>query len=222
MNIQLASDLHLEFIAHEGEQVRVIEPAPGADLLVLAGDIHLGTQAIDHFREWPVPVLYVAGNHEFYNHHWERTRADLRDVCAGSNIHFLDNSEFEFQGVRFLGSTLWTDFRLPGRSQAEWMRNVDRGLADARAIRTTHGRFNSRQSLADHQASHHWLQGELLKEFAGPTVMVTHHGPHPKSIHPKWADDPVSAGFVSDLETLMAHADLWLHGHVHDSFDYPS
>jgi len=222
VKIQLASDLHLEFIDRKasGEILRVIEPTPDVDVLVLAGDIHQGTQAIDRFRDWPVPVIYVAGNHEFYNQRWERARDDLRSACAGSNIHFLDNQDFEFNGVRFLGSTLWTDFRLAGLSQAEWMRNVDAGLNDFRAIRTIRGRFHSRNSLADHKLSRSWLECELSNDFDGETVVVTHHGPHPKSIHPRYAGNPLNAGFVSDLEPLMAHVDLWLHGHVHDNFDY--
>lgn len=112
MKIQLASDLHLELLENRFPNARIIEPAPGADLLVLAGDIHGAAKAVDAFRDWPVPVLYVAGNHEFYQHSWEQTRLDIRAACAGTNIHFLDNDGFVFGGVRFLGCTLWTDFKI--------------------------------------------------------------------------------------------------------------
>ena len=220
MKIQLASDLHLEFLGQRAQQVRMIEPAPEADLLVLAGDIHRGTQAVEVFADWPVPVLFLAGNHEFYGHSWEQTRADLRSACAGTNVTFLDNDVVEFDGVRVLACTLWTDFRLPGASQALHMHEVGRALNDYRLIRTQAGTLRAQDTLADHQRSRDWLERELAKPFEGATVVVTHHGPHPLSIAPQFDGNALNAGFVSDLTPLMAGVDLWLHGHEHDSFDY--
>jgi hypothetical protein len=49
---------------------------------------------------------------------------------------------------------------------------------------------------------------------------VTHHGPHRNSVHPRYAGDLLNAAFVSNLTPLVEQADLWIHGHVHDSFDY--
>ena len=220
MKIQLASDLHLEFLGQWARQASLIEPAPGADLLVLAGDIHHGTQAVEVFADWPVPVLYLAGNHEFYGRSWEQTRADLRSACAGTNVTFLDNDVIEFDGVRVLGCTLWTDFRLPGARQARHMREVERGLNDYRLIRTQAGKLRTPDTLADHERSRRWLERELAKPFGGKTVVATHHRPHPLSIAPQFAGNALNAGFVSDLTPLLANVDLWLHRHVHDSFDY--
>lgn len=220
MKIQLASDLHLEFLGNRAQQVRLIEPAPDADLLVLAGDIHRGTQAVEVFADWLVPVLYLAGNHEFYGQSWEATRVSIRSACSGTNVTILDNDVVEFDGVRVLGCTLWTDFRLPGATQARHMREVERGLNDYRQIRTQAGILRARDTLADHERSRSWLEREVAKPFAGKTVVVTHHGPHPLSIAPRFVGDAMNAGFVSDLTPLMGDVQLWLHGHVHDSFDY--
>lgn len=220
MNIQLASDLHLEFLERRFPGERIIKPAPGADILVLAGDIHNGIKAVASFGNWPVPVVYVAGNHEFYGNAWEQTRADLRKACAGTNIHFLDNDVVEFEGVRFLGCTLWTDFRLRGFTQTECMSSVEQRLNDYHVIHTLAGTLRARDTLADHVQSRRWLEGELAKSYSGKTVVVTHHGPHPLSIHPRYQGDQINVGFVSDLTPLLQQADLWLHGHVHDSFDY--
>jgi len=82
MRIQLASDFHLEF-ERPRSPARIIEPAPDADVLVLAGDIHKGTEAVDAFPDWPVPVVLVAGNHEFYGRDWLRTRDELQRAAAG-------------------------------------------------------------------------------------------------------------------------------------------
>jgi Icc-related predicted phosphoesterase len=67
-----------------------------------------------------------------------------------------------------------------------------------------------------------WLDGKLAEPFAGPTVVITHHAPSPKSIHPRFEDSLLNACFVSDVERLIAgsRARLWIHGHTHDSFDY--
>lgn len=63
MKIQVASDLHLEFLDQRFPDYRVIEYTD-ADVLIIAGDIHRNTKAISAFADWPVPVIYVHGNHE--------------------------------------------------------------------------------------------------------------------------------------------------------------
>ena len=70
--------------------------------------------------------------------------------------------------------------------------------------------------------SKEWLTEQLNYRFAGPTVVITHHGPHWESVHPKYRTGTslLTAAFVSDLAALMGKALLWVHGHVHDSFDY--
>ena len=221
LRIQLASDLHLEFIQREFPGARLISPAYGADLLVLAGDIGAGTQAIDFFRNWPVPVLYLAGNHEFYGHAIEQIRIDLRKAAAGTSITFLDNDSVDLGGVRFLGTTLWTDYRLElNRTQRQLMEQAELSINDHRRIVCREGRFTAAKALAEHELSRSWLNRELDRPYDGKTVVISHHGPHPLSVHPRYAGDPVNAAFVSDLSELLPKADLWLHGHVHDSFDY--
>lgn len=219
MRIQLASDLHLEFDLPRSP-ARLIEPAPGADLLVLAGDIHSGIAGIEAFLGWPVPVLYVPGNHEFYGSEWRSTRQDMRAAAAGTNVYLLDNDHVVVDGVRFLGCTMWTDFLVRGTPQLTVMGNVGRGLNDYYVIKNEGARLKPEDTLADHLSSRAWLQAELAKPWPGPTVVVTHHAPHPRSIHPRYAGHRLSGGFYSDLTELLRGADLWLHGHVHDSCSY--
>jgi len=220
LKIQLASDLHLEMLEKKFPGARIVDPVEGADVLVLAGDIQEATKAVEVFGEWPVPVLYVAGNHEFYGHWWEQTRVDIRPACAGTSITYLDNDAVELGGVRFLGCTLWTDFQLRGFTRQQWMHEVGQGLNDYWRIATQEGVLRPDQTLEDHERSRRWLEQELAKPFAGETVVITHHGPHPLSVHPRYLGNPTNAGFVSDLTPLLFKTNLWLHGHVHDSFDY--
>lgn len=222
MRVQLASDLHLEFLAAAGfPRKRLIAPAHGADILVLAGDICTGALAIELFADWPVPVLYVAGNHEFYGHDFHRLRRQLKDGAVGTSVTVLDNDCVELGGVRFLGSTLWTDYQFSaGLEQWQAMARARRTLADHSRIRSGAEPFGPEHALAEHNASRRWLEQELSRRYDGRTVVVTHHAPHPGSVHARYAGDPVNCAFVSDLGGLVGMANLWLHGHVHDGFDY--
>ncbi len=226
MKIQLASDLHLEFLQRDWPGERIIAPVPGADVLVLAGDISNGADACRLFADWPshparVPIIYVCGNHELYHHAMDPMLAKIREGADLNNIHFLENDSVVIGGVRFLGTTLWTDYLLnPLQSQVESMEQAQKGLNDHQLIRQAHRRFSAQDALDKHKVARAWLTDELSKPFAGKTVVVTHHGPHPLSVHPRYANNPINAAFVSDLSDLMPGVDLWLHGHVHDGFDY--
>lgn len=100
MNIQLAFGRQQELLERRFRGERIIEPRPSAEMLVLSGDIRNGTKAVASFADWPVPIVYVAGNYEFYENVWAQIRADLRKACAETNIHFLGNDFFAFGRVR--------------------------------------------------------------------------------------------------------------------------
>jgi predicted phosphodiesterase len=221
MKIQLASDLHLEFLQKwPGE--RLIAPVHGVDVLVLAGDIANGVQVCKLFSDWPVPVLYVAGNHEMYDHPIIGMREKLRRECKEVGIVFMDNDTVTIGGVRFLGATLWTDYRLPrlNRTQSQLMEVAGSRLNDHFLIRSGRHTFTPADALRTHEKSRTWLEAQLDKPFNGKTVVITHHGCHPLSVHPRYIVEQLNAAFVSDLSDLMPQVDLWMHGHVHDSFDY--
>jgi Icc-related predicted phosphoesterase len=221
MKVQLASDLHLEFIARQFPGETLIRPAYGADVLVLAGDIANDLLAIKLFAHWPVPVVYVLGNHEFYDSDWPKMREQLNRGAVGTSVTVLDNGSWEFGGVRFLGTTLWTDYRLrANRTQRQLMDVAGSRLRDHSAIRVGAEAFTPEMALHDHEQSRQWLEEQLALPFDGKTVVVTHHGPSARSIHPRYMGDAVNAAFVSELDDIVCKADLWLHGHVHDSFDY--
>lgn len=229
MKIQLASDLHLEFLQEAWPGEHIIDPVACADVLVLAGDIAAGSDGINFFGDWPspngrVPVVYVAGNHEFYGHPIGPQRERMKAAAALRGVHFLENETVEIGEVRFLGATLWTDYKLRSdRTQAQQMEAVERGLNDHRLIRTGRKLFTAKDALERHMESRAWLISELAKSWEGKTVVVTHHGPHPLSTHPRYVDNPLNGGFVSDLSEILLSSNaphLWLHGHVHDGFDY--
>lgn len=227
MKIQIASDLHLERMMPRFPDFRGVTPGD-ADLLIIAGDIHQGTAAIDAFAHWPVPVLYVHGNHEAYDAQYRQVIADIgrRARESGGHVRHLERDAVVIGGVRFLGCCLWTDYALqqPGQeplTQEAAMEQARTILFDHRVITMPGGAcFSPQDALRDHQLSRDWLAQQLALPFDGKTVVITHHGVHPRSIHARFTGSPLNPGFVSDLTPLLAQADVWIHGHVHDSFDY--
>ncbi len=218
MKIQIASDLHLEFLERSFPDFRVVEPGD-ADVLILAGDIHHGDRAFDVFRDWHCPVLLLHGNHELYGSVAEVVLAQLRKRGNVGNVHYLEQETVVIAGVRFLGCCLWTDYALHGDPQHS-MRLARVALMDHKAIRTRHGKFRPEAALALHGEARDWLKQTLAQPHDGPTVVCTHHAPHAGSIHPQYTGNPHNPAFVSDLTGLLGMADVWIHGHVHNSFDY--
>ena len=113
MRLQLLSDLHLE------TERFTPQPAPDAELLVLAGDIDSRWTGLELFRDWPVPVLFVAGNHEFDGREFTTTLAALRARCDSFGIRLLECESLviadrEGRRIRFVATTRWCDFDLFG------------------------------------------------------------------------------------------------------------
>lgn len=219
MKIQIASDLHLEFLEKRFPHYRVLEPAD-ADVLVIAGDIHRTTEAVRAFADWPVPVIYVHGNHEAYYGQYSELVTNMRAASEGSQVRYLENDELVLHGVRFLGCCLWTDYCLYDSNPLAAMAEAEDKLMDHRVILAGDGYFSPQDALAIHRESRAWLESRLAQAFDGPTVVVTHHAPHPGSIHPRFDASTLNAAFISDLTPLLEKADLWIHGHVHDGVDY--
>jgi predicted phosphodiesterase len=220
MKLQILSDLHLSVSGMEPEQT-------DADLYVLAGDIARPAAACAWAQRLEKPAIYVAGNHEFYGGELARTIDELRTSCAGSDVHFLEQDALTIGGVRFLGTTLWSDFLLYGEGTLR-----EQAIAEAEAVvwdfkKISLGANTDRLlTVADCAAlfgdAYAWLNARLDEPFEGPTVVVTHFAPSPKSIHARFAGSLLNPCFISDAEDLMGsdRVNLWIHGHTHNSFDY--
>jgi predicted phosphodiesterase len=215
--ILVASDLHLEFSDIELD-------ASAADVVVLAGDIHEGAAGVTWAKErFAQPVVYVAGNHEFYNGEVGAVTAAMKTAAEGSNVRVLDDEAATIAGVRFLGAVLWTDFALYGETvKATAFERCVAFMPDFKIVRYGPEIFTPDDTIAIHQRSRDWLRARFAEAHEGPTVVVTHHAPHRGSLAERYAEDPVSAAFVSDLEPLILESQppLWIHGHTHTPFDY--
>jgi len=220
LRLRVMSDLHLEF-------ADFVPPPAKCDAVVLAGDIHQGSAGLlwarRVFRE--LPIIYVPGNHEYYGRDWDNLARDMARVAGEQDIQLLDCGATVIAGVRILGCTLWTDFDLFGIEQrTDSMAAVGRSLFDYRYIESRGRRIVPEQTRQRHLAERAWLESRLAAAADGSaraTVVVTHMVPSLKSTAERYRALPVSAGFASHLDALVARADLWIHGHTHDSYDYP-
>lgn len=217
MKIHLLSDLHTEFAPFN-------PPETDADVVVLAGDTATGVKGIARAKEWfpDRPVLYVAGNHEYYGESIPRLNHKLAAAAEAAGVHFMENREMVMDGVRFLGCTLWTDFELFGERQHS-MAAAQAAMNDFRVIRVDpeYRRFRPMDARAIHHRSLHWLAERLDAPFAATTVIVTHHAPSLRSVNPEFREHGATPAYASDLEWLLdGRAALWLHGHTHVGLDY--
>ncbi|MHB1880831.1 MAG: metallophosphoesterase [Acidithiobacillus sp.] len=238
MRIAYASDLHLEF-----DDSLTLTGLSTADVLVLAGDVdtmpEYYTEILRKLRlVYAGPVIFVLGNHEYYNGVFPDDRQKYREAIAHDPQAFLLENEavilgdvMPTAGVRFLGATLWTDF-----ASGKQMRNCRRMMSDfdvifdgactLQGVGTRHGHSGSitpETILKVHQDSIAWLDDQFTHHpHDGPTVVITHHAPSYKSQHPRFAGSPISGGFCSNQEHRIQRwkPDVWIHGHVHDSLDY--
>ncbi len=251
VNIQLMSDLHLEVHPHFAPS-----PSAHADLLVLAGDIgsyqagsritdsDFGLARFSPRHGWPMPVIFVPGNHEYDTLDFDATDARLREVCQRLDIHWLEREVITLReligkdapAVRFVGTTLWTDFDAlaPTDAQAAQLKNplADQLKARAKAFSaanfylkktftTRHGApFLAEQVRDQGLACQTWLREALAQPFDGSTVVITHFAPSLRSSDPRYGITPGTAGFCNALDELLPKANLWLHGHLHSPSDY--
>jgi predicted phosphodiesterase len=221
MRLQLLSDLHLE------TELYAPTPAPEAELLVLAGDIDSSWAGFDLFRGWPVPMLFVAGNHEFDDRDITDAWPALRSRCERLGIRMLECESIvlpDAQGrrIRFVATTRWCDFDLFGAAQREramraasYFMRIMRATRDGRPFDAEAVREEALDCVA-------WLRSELIQPQGDwdKTVVITHFAPSFRSADPRYGGQAGTASFCNADDALIPLADLWIHGHLHCQHDY--
>lgn len=236
MKIQIFSDLHLDVFP-----VNKIAIAEDVDVVIVAGDTCEGVlRAFEHLRRivpMQIAIVMVLGNHEYYRRFIPDELALARSQASSFNIHVLENDTMTLDsggvravgncGVRLIGATLWTDYRVFGEAnQPAVMNACATGMNDHRLIgwqKQPWLRFRPREAALLHHQSKAYLESVLATPFEGPaTVVISHTAVHWNSIHPRYRSDPVTGSFLSDQSTLIERYQptLWVHGHVHNSSDY--
>jgi Calcineurin-like phosphoesterase len=222
LKLQLLSDLHLE------SETFHPQPAPGAEALVLAGDIDSTWDGLARFAGWPVPVLFTPGNHEFDGRDVDQAAAELRARTEALGFTWLERRTAVLAGadgrrIRFVGTVRWCDFDLFGPAQRPRAQRA--GVYFQRVMQATqHGQpFDAAAVRTEALACRAWLAEALAEPADGrwdTTVAITHFAPSLLSADPRYGRQPGTASFCNADDELLPRASLWLHGHLHCRHDY--
>jgi predicted phosphodiesterase len=252
MKLAVASDLHLEFkdielFNTEGAEVLILS----GDIMI-AEDLHdhpndpptvtspyepykqLGARqlAAKRFRDFLARVskefphvIYVAGNHEFYNGKWKASLQDLRNACSVyPNVYFLENDIKEISDITFVGATLWTDCN---KGDPLTLHSLGGMMNDYKVIRNDelgYTKLRPAHTLHRHQQTLSYFKNVIDDRKDKKIVVVGHHTPSHQSIHADYARDTLmNGGYHSNLDEFILDRPqilLWTHGHTHTPFDY--
>ncbi len=218
MKILIYSDLHLEFSDFE-------PPESGYDAVVLAGDIGI----CDAGARWAIasfpdtPIIYLCGNHEYYHHGVEEVMQAIDRLSACPNFHYCENSTVWIDSVRFIAATLWTDFAIQGNAVLSKLQ-AQGAMNDYRVIRYQERVLAPDDTEKFHLHSCRYFRSQFEAEVPPQTktVVATHHAPSQRSLSGRRVGDSLSPAYASHADDLVAQsaAQLWIHGHTHESADY--
>jgi len=220
MKIITYSDLHLEF----GTEFQPPKDTD-ADLMILAGDIitFRDFAPLERLLEgWKKPVLFVAGNHEYYNgEQIKQGNVRFKRWLAEHHPHvtFLQNEAVEIDGVHFFGGTMWTNFNQGDKYAMDvaW-----RQMNDCRRIYTKKGNvLDPMDTIIFHEAYVKKLLAWFRKKLQGPRVVISHHAPVVNP-HTQYGSSQLMPAFNS-LDMLLIiekyQPCLWVYGHTHECDD---
>ena len=253
MKISLVSDVHLEFGDLD------FDNGQGAEVLILGGDIcvahditqrdpygvmgpeYRSNRFHDFFQRchdrFP-HVIYIVGNHEYYNGDFATSFAHLKDVLGYlPRLHVLEKESITIGDITFLCGTLWTDMNA---EDPDTLYRIRRHMNDFRIIKdsrnpvhykdpegvfhTREGRFSPETSVEEHRAMLKFVEESIAANPTGKYVVVGHHSPSRLSTHPQYADQTmVNGAYSSNLDEFIMdrpQIKLWTHGHTHHEFDY--
>jgi predicted phosphohydrolase len=215
MRVQVLSDLHLEFGGLEFD-------FNGIDLLVLAGDVNIGEKGLLWIKEKvsKIPVIYVLGNHEYYKSSYPKLLNKLLQSSLGTNIHVLEKASVDIEGIRFHGTTLWTNFELFGDPKVAGYA-CQQKMNDYKQIRLdpSYSKLRSIDTHIFHYRSLNWLRESLLNSEAKKNVVITHHAPSPRSIPKKYKDDIISAAYAFDYFVDKTRIICNPQGYIHEPYN---
>lgn len=239
MKISVVSDLHLECGYQE---------LPGGEVLLLVGDIaesrtlkreFHSTKSVDRkpgifpcsdFFEYECAkyekVFMVMGNHEHYYGRFYNTYLDILSILP-DNVTLLEDQYEEYNGVIFLGSTLWTDCN---KLDPITINQLKYSMNDYRCVTMHDEAKNVYHKLTpEYTANVHYKTKEFFKTVLDehqnkPVVVMTHHAPSTASIHEKYKHDYyMNGGYASEMSDMILdnpQIKYWFHGHMHDPVDY--
>lgn len=240
MKAWIISDLHvIDLEPFRSDRLLI----PKADICICAGDVsnsvELSIEYLARHIAPHMPIVAVLGNHDYYGSTIESGLETAKRHALSSRISILENETAFVGDIRIIGATLWTDFEiehgvagdeipLPDR-RAVATDYCTRYITDFHAILRSEclsdwmpGLVTAEELIARHTISREFIRAELAEPFPGKTIVLSHHAPSPRSLHPRFKGRPSNAAFASDLSKLIHQGSphVWIHGHVHHFLDY--
>jgi predicted phosphohydrolase len=215
VQIHVLSDLHLEFVPGYD-----IDPVLDADLTIIPGDLGHSPDILDRLANWPTPLIFVPGNHEYDQQDFDQAEEELRETAGLLGLTYLNQDSVVINGVRFVGVTRWCDFDLLGEEQREGCMRAGNSYFRNMGLTRNGKLFNAETAREVGLAQRAWLAAELAKPFDGPTVAITHFGPSRRSADPRYGLAKGTASFCNNDDDLIPLANVWIHGHLHCAHDY--
>lgn len=231
--MRVLSDIHVD--VNEPRLVRIGHLSTDINsVLVLAGDYGSPKKFADWLKIVADPFLHVVailGNHDYWGMSVEKAPEKWRESLAKhlpeslfSRVSLLERDTADILGIRFIGTTLWTDYE---HGDPYSMRAAQEVMQDHKRIRVRGGtqRFLPSDALQCHLDSLHWLENEIKQPWNGPKVIVSHHAPLWRSLSHLFRTDEISGAYASRLDDTISNAAasgvrLWVHGHTHHAVDY--
>ena len=214
MRIAYGSDIHLEF----GEIVASVFENVNADVLVLAGDVTASKCEAEDFFDIVLNnfenVIYLMGNHEHYRGQLDKTELILREMLP-KEVLFLQNESIEIDGIKFLGTTLWTDFN---NNSFLSKHTAKYSMSDYTQIRLHNRKLNPEDILQEHYLAKRFLNQNITEG----SIVITHHLPSFQSIPTEYLSSDINGAFASELSDMMLDFKpaYWIHGHTHKGIEY--
>lgn len=228
MRIKVESDLHVDVAEYYEKAYNTADlvrkpDLDGIDVYILPGDVGQGEAGYLYSKEllerYPkLRIIHVAGNHEYYDNNIESLDERLADKLE-DRYFYLQNDSVVIDGIRFIGSTMWTDFNRRDRVDMWW---ASTNMNDYRMIRTgpQYNRFTPEYAYSLHQKAKRFIF-DTLQESKEPCIVVTHHKPYvsDRGLTTKTSD--LQYAYEVDLEEEFARLDrqplYWFFGHTHQS-----
>ena len=238
INIQIVSDLHLEF--REENFTRLFTPS--APILCLLGDIcACGTEQdfiifkkfIEYISKKYEYVIHMPGNHEYYT--FGNYNITYNDTIPGidkkiklffkkfDNVYFLNNNKLKInmnnKTYIFIGSTLWSNVKKNDLKEVQGLMNDYNAiyvpdLNNDNKVR----RFAIYDMVKLHKNSVRYIKNIINNSKKGEIyILLTHHKP----IRDKSIEDKISQAYETDLVDIIIKQPLKLaaHGHTHIHYD---
>jgi predicted phosphodiesterase len=210
MRIGYMSDIHLRF--NKDYEAFIATQAPSVDVQIIAGDVIDGIFDLDLlrslFRRFPMPLVFVPGNHEFFQkeiHPFETERRLKSLEREFPNLHVLISESWQVpEGPRIVGATMW--YR--ATPEMSWRHGT---WADFRFVQDIIAYTNERFAV----------DNDLLINVKEGDVVVTHMLPSWKCVDPRFEGAKTNELFVRNVEPIIRDnkPSVWIHGHTHSPVD---